>query len=541
MNASIMNMPLQISSLIEHAARAHGNIEVVSALSNGQVHRYTYADAHQRSRQLASALTRLGVQLGERVATLAWSGYRHFEAYYAVAGMGAVCHTVNPRLFIEQVRYTMQHAQDAVVMVDPEFLPLVESIKPDCPSIRHIIVMADREDMPTGEGRHELLCYEELLAREDGDFAWPQLEENAAAYLSYTSGTTGNPKGVLYSHRSTLLHTFSMALPDAMNLSGASVIAPVIQFFHVNAFGLPCAAPLTGAKLVFPGAALDPASLFALFERERVTMTAAVPTLWQQFLFYLQAQKLRPSSLRNIVIGGSACSPALMKSYQEDYGIHIRHVWGMTETSPLCVTNCFREKHAIWTPEERYALQAKQGRPLFGVEMKVVDSEGVEVPANGTTFGDLLVRGPWIAREYYNNPSPAITSDGWFMTGDVVTLDGDGYMQITDRSKDVIKTGGEWISSIQLENIALAYEAVAEAAVIAVPHPKWDERPLLLVVPRQGATIDRDLMLAHFKGKVANWWIPDDVVTVEALPYTATGKVEKKRLREQFKDHQPSV
>lgn len=539
MNASMMTMPLQISSFIEHAARVHHNVEIVSALGMGEVHRYTYADAHRRSKQLAAALTRLGVRQGERVATLAWSSYRHFETYYAVAGMGAVCHTVNPRLFIEQVRYTMQHAQDAVVLADPEFLPLVEAMTADCPSIRHVIVMTDRAGMPQGS-RPGLLCYEELLAFEEDDFEWPRLDENAAAYLSYTSGTTGDPKGVLYSHRSTVLHTFSMALPDAMNLSGASVIAPVIQFFHVNAFGLPCAAPLTGAKLVFPGAALDPASLYALFERERVTMTAAVPTLWQQFLLYLQANKLRPGSLRTIVIGGSACSPALMKSYQEDYGIQIRHVWGMTETSPLCVTNCFREKHAYWTPEQRYALQAKQGRPLYGVEMKVVDSEGREVPSDGASCGDLLVRGPWIARQYYNNPAPATTPDGWFMTGDVVTVDDDGYMQITDRSKDVIKTGGEWISSIQLENIALSHEAVVEAAVIAIPHPKWDERPLLVVVARSGATVQRDALLSHFKGKVANWWIPDDAVTVDALPYTATGKVDKKRLREQFKNHQPA-
>ena len=533
----MMNTPLLISSLIKHAANVHGSVEVVSALSDGQVHRTNYADTHHRCQRLASALQTLGVKSGERVATLAWSSYRHLEAYYAVTGMGAVCHTVNPRLFIEQVRYTMQHAEDTVVLVDPAFLPLLEEIAPTCPSIRHIIVMADRLEMPESKLQH-LLCYEELLSDAADIFEWPALDENAGAYLSYTSGTTGNPKGVLYSHRSTILHSFSMSLPDAMDLSGSSVIAPVIQFFHVNAFGLPCAAPLVGAKLVFPGAALDPASLFALFERERVTMTAAVPTLWQQFLHYLQANNLRPSSLKHIVIGGSAFAPALMKSYQEDYGIRIRHVWGMTETSPLSATNSFRETHAAWTPEQRYALQSKQGRPLYGVEMKIVDDSGKELPRDGLIFGELLVRGPWICKEYFKGTVPALTADGWFATGDVATIDADGYMQITDRSKDVIKTGGEWISSIQLENIALSHGAVAEAAVVAVPHPKWDERPLLIVVLKAGVSFDRESLLAHFRGKVANWWIPDDVVVVANLPYTATGKVEKKRLREQFQNHQ---
>lgn len=538
MNASMMNTPLLISSLIRHAASVHGSVEIVSALGGGGTHRTTYAEAHRRSQRLAAALTGLGVKAGERVATLAWSSWRHFEAYYAIAGMGAVCHTVNPRLFVEQVRYTMQHAEDAVVLVDPDFLSLVEEVRVSCPSIRHIIVLASRQEMPAG-ALPGLLCYEELLAQADQTFEWPALDENAGAYLSYTSGTTGNPKGVVYSHRSTILHSYSMALPDAMNLSGASVIAPVIQLFHVNAFGLPCAAPLTGAKLVFPGSALDPASLFALFEKERVTMTAAVPTLWQQFLLYLRTNGLRPSSLKHIVIGGSACPPALMRSYQEDYGIQIRHVWGMTETSPLSVTNSFREKHATWSLDERYALQAKQGRPLFGVEMKIIDAEGRSLPHDGRTCGELVVRGPWICSNYYKGTTPAVTPDGWFITGDVVTIDEDGYMQITDRSKDVIKTGGEWISSIQLENIAMAHDGVAEAAVIAIPHPKWDERPLLVVVPKPGVTIVRDALLEHFRGKVANWCIPDDVVIVARLPYTATGKVEKKRLREQYKLHRP--
>lgn len=539
MTGPMMNTPLLISSLIRHAATVHGAVEVVSAMGAGKIHRYTYADAYRRSQRLAAALTKLGVKEGERVATLAWSSYRHFETYYAVTGMGAICHTVNPRLFIEQVRYTMQHAEDAVVLVDPAFLSLVEEIAPTCPTVRHIIVMADRAEMPTSK-LDNLLCYEDLLADAPDAFEWPTLDENSAAYLSYTSGTTGNPKGVLYTHRSTVLHTFSMSLPDAMNLSGSDVIAPVIQFFHVNAFGLPCAGLLTGAKLVFPGSALDPASLYALFEQERATMTAAVPTLWQQFLLYLQKNQLRPSTLKKIVIGGAACSPAIMKAYQEDYGIQIRHVWGMTETSPLCVTNAFREKHADWSSDQRYALQAKQGRPLYGVEMKIIDSEGNELPRDGHTFGDVVVRGPWICQQYYKNDTPALTPDGWFITGDVATLDEDGYMQITDRSKDVIKTGGEWISSIQLENIALSHDCVAEAAVIAVPHPKWDERPLLVVVPKPGAQIDREALLDHFRGKVANWWIPDDVVAVDSLPYTATGKVEKKRLRDQFKNYRPA-
>ena len=538
MHGLMMDTPLLVSSLIRHAATVHAGVEVVSALADGTLHRCTYADVHRRSRRLAAALLRLGVEPGERVATLAWSSHRHMEAYYATTGIGVVCHTVNPRLFVEQVRYTMQHAEDVVVLVDPAFLPLLEDIAPSCPSIRHVVVLADRAAMPPS--RLPLLCHEELIEGADDAFEWPQLDENAGAYLSYTSGTTGDPKGVLYSHRSTVLHSLSMSLPDAMDLSGASVIAPVIQFFHVNAFGLPCAAPLVGAKLVFPGAALDPASLYALFEREGVTMTAAVPTLWQQFLQFLQAGGLRPTTLRNIVIGGSACAPALMRSYQEDYGIRIRHVWGMTETSPLCVTNAFRAGHAGWSADERYALQAKQGRPLYGVEMKIVDDAGAELPRDGRACGEVLVRGPWICKAYYRGTGPALTADGWFPTGDVASLDPDGYMQITDRSKDVIKTGGEWISSIQLEHIALSHPAVAEAAVIAVPHPKWDERPLLVAVLKPGASADRDALLAHFRGRVANWWIPDDVAFVDALPYTATGKIEKKRLRERFRDH-PSM
>lgn len=535
--SSMMTMPLQISSLIRHADRVHGDVQIATAANGEVVHRQTWSDTHRRSSQLAASLLALGISAGERVATMAWSSHRHLEIYYAVTGIGAVCHTVNPKLFVEQVRYTMQHAEDAAVFVDLDFVPLLLQILPDCPSLRHIVLLEDDPEalrlIPTA------ISYEQFLAQGDEDFEWPGFDENAGAYLSYTSGTTGNPKGVLYSHRSTILHTWAQSLPDAMNLRSQDVIAPVIQFFHVNAFGLPCAAAMVGAKLVFPGAAVDAASLYALFESEQVTMSAAVPTLWQQMLNHLEANNCQLNTLERIVVGGSACPPKLMHAYQKQYGIKIRHVWGMTETSPLGVTNAFKAKHENIGEEQRYAVQAKQGRPLFGVEMKIVDSEQKELPRDGRAAGDIVVRGPWICREYYRSDAPALNEDGWFMTGDVGTLDPDGYMQITDRSKDVIKTGGEWISSIALENIALSHDSIADAAVIAVPHPKWDERPLLVAVLKPGSSAKPDQILAHFNGKVAKWWIPDDVVFADSLPYTATGKIDKKRIREQWRKQKP--
>jgi fatty-acyl-CoA synthase len=537
----MMDMPLQISSLIQHADRWHGDTEIVSRLVEGGIHRYTYRDAHRRTRQLANALRKLGVKMHDRVGTLAWNTYRHFETYYAVAGMGAVSHTINPRLFPEQITYIINHAEDQYVFVDLTFVPLVEKLAAHCPNVKGWVILTDRAHMPQ-TSLSPILCYEELVAAHSDDFEWPSFDERTASSLCYTSGTTGNPKGVLYSHRSTLLHTYASCLPDALNLSSADVVLPVVPMFHVNAWGLPYSCALTGAKLVMPGPGMDGASLVELFEKEKVTCSAGVPTIWLGLLAHMKQNDLRFSTLKRTVIGGSACPPAMIRSFEEDHGVRVLHAWGMTEMSPLGTVNAFKGKHAGLGKEERLAIQNKQGRNIFGVEMKIVDDAGKELEHDGKAFGDLLVRGPWICSGYFKTEggSPLRKDeDGldWFPTGDVATIDEDGFMQITDRSKDVIKSGGEWISSIDLENTAVAHPAVAEAAVVGVFHPKWDERPLLLVVKKQGAQLTRKELLKFFEGRVAKWWIPDDVVFVDQLPHTATGKLLKTKLREDFKDH----
>ena len=533
----MMNVPLTISSLIRHADRHHGDTEIVSRTAEGPIHRYTYRDAHARARKMANALTRLGVKTGDRIGTLAWNGFRHLELYFGVTGMGAVIHTVNPRLFPDQIAYIVNHAEDSYIFFDLTFAPLIEKLAPHCKGVKGWIAMTDRTHMPQQQ-IPGLLCYEDLLGAESADFEWPEFDENTASGLCYTSGTTGNPKGVLYSHRSTVLHAYGAALPDGLNLSARDVVLPVVPMFHVNAWGLPYSCAAVGAKMVFPGAGLDGKSLHELFEAEGVTMTAGVPTVWLGLLTYMKQNNLRFSTVKRTVIGGSACPPAMIKTFEEDFGVHVLHAWGMTEMSPLGTACSFKAKHMKMSAEEQRKLQAKQGRVIYGVDMKIVDGDGNALPHDGKAFGDLLVKGPWILREYYKgeggNP---LTAGGWFPTGDVATIDSDGYIQITDRSKDVIKSGGEWISSIDLENIAVGHPAVAEAAVIGVHHPKWDERPLLIIVRKPGMDVTREEMLKFYEGKAAKWSMPDDVVFVEQIPHTATGKLSKLTLRQQFADY----
>jgi len=523
--------PLLISSLIHHAERHHGDTAIVSRTIEGPIHRASVREIHARSRRLANALQRLGVEFGDRIGTLAWNGYRHLEIYFATSGMGAVCHTINPRLFREQVVYIINHAEDRYVFFDLSFAPVVEAVRPHCPGVKGWVAMTDAAHMdqaPAGA-----LCYDTLLEAESDAFDWPSFDENTASSLCYTSGTTGNPKGVLYSHRSNVLHTYACALVDTLAPSARDVMLPVVPMFHANAWGIPYMCMMVGAGMVMPGAALDGKSLYELFESERVTFSAGVPTVWLGVLQFLKDNRCRPSTLKRVLIGGSAVPPAMLQIFEEEYGVEVLHGWGMTEISPVGTVSQLKRKHVDRPLGERLAVKARQGRALYGVDLKIVDAAGKELPWDGKAFGDLLVKGPWIARAYFKQSGSAF-QDGWFPTGDVATIDPDGYIQITDRSKDVIKSGGEWISSIELENVAVGHPGVAEAAVIGVKHPKWDERPLLIVQPRENAQLTREQVLAFYEGKVAKWWVPDDVVFVEALPHTATGKLLKTKLREDF-------
>ncbi len=539
----MMNMPLMISSLIVHADTYHGDTEIVSRTVEGcldptvkdKIHRYTYREAHTQSRKLANALKRLGLKAGERAATMAWNGYRHFELYYAISGSGAVMHTINPRLHPEQIAWIANHAEDKILFFDIGFAPLVDAMASQCTTIKHWVAMTDRAHMPALKNV-KALCYDELVAAESDVYEWPQFDENSASLLCYTSGTTGNPKGVLYSHRSTLLHTYAACLPDVFNLSSCDVILPIVPMFHVNAWSVPYVGAMMGVKLVFPGPALDGPSVCELFESEKVTFSAGVPTVWLGVLQHLQQTGKKLSTVKRLACGGSAVPPSLMKAYRDDYGIELMQLWGMTEMSPLGVTGKLKGKHMGLSKDEQFAVQIKQGRAVYGVELKVVDAEGKELPRDGKSSGELMVRGPWVIDTYFKSTESPLR-DGWFPTGDVATLDPDGYMQITDRSKDVIKSGGEWIGSIDLENIAMAHPAVAMASVIAVPHPKWDERPLLIVVKKPGQDVTKDALIKHYEGKIAKWWTPDDVQFLDALPLGATGKVQKNKLREQFKSY----
>ena len=534
----MQNQPLLISSLIEFADRHHGDAEVVSRRVEGDLHRYTYQEVARRARQVARALDALGLAFSDRVATLAWNGYRHLELYFGVSGSGRVLHTLNPRLHSDQIAWITNHAEDQVLCFDLSFLPIIKAMQAKCSSIRHYVALCDADKLPTDSGIAGLLSYEAWIGCHDASYTWPEFDENSASSMCYTSGTTGHPKAALYSHRSTLLHAYAAALPDVMCISARDAILPVVPMFHVNAWGIPYSAAMTGAKLVFPGPCLDGKSVYELIEAEKVTFAAGVPTVWQVLLTHMQADKLRFSTLKRTVIGGAACPPAMIAAFNDDYGVEVLHGWGMTEMSPLGTLCTLKNKHLALPPQEQVKIRRKQGRSIFGVDMKICAPDGSEQPHDGKAFGDLLVKGSWVVRDYYKSEAMSPLVDGWFPTGDVATIDADGYMQITDRRKDVIKSGGEWISSIDVENIAVAHPAVAMAACIGVKHPRWDERPILAVVKKPGAELTRQELLAFYEGKIAKFQIPDDVIFLDAIPMGGTGKMQKVKLREILKDYQ---
>lgn len=533
----MQNQPLLISSLIEFAERFHSDTEIVSRRVEGDIHRYTFKECMPRARQVANALDKAELGMGARVGTLAWNGYRHLELYFGVSGSGRVLHTINPRLIPEQVAWIINHAGDEVLCFDMTFLPIIKAIASHCPGVKSWVAMCDANALPSDTGISQLVSYEAWIGSERSEYSWPALDEQAAACLCYTSGTTGNPKGVLYSHRSTILHAYGACLPDSLNMSARDTVLPVVPMFHVNAWGIPYISALTGCKLVFPGAALDGKSVYDLIEAEKVTLAAGVPTVWQMLLGHMEQNNLRFSVLQRTVIGGSACPPAMIRAFKETYGVTVLHAWGMTEMSPLGTVCTLKKRHESLSADEQLAINCKQGRPVFGVDMKIVDEEGNALPHDGKAQGELLVKGPWIVQSYFRGEGGDPLVNGWFPTGDVATIDPEGYLQITDRSKDVIKSGGEWISSIEVENIAMAHTAVAMAACIAMPHPKWDERPLLVVVKKPGTELTREQLLAFFEGKISKWQIPDDVVFVDAIPLGATGKMQKMKLREELADY----
>jgi len=537
MQGLMQEWPLLCHKIIDHAARQHGNREIVSRSVEGPIVRTNYRELRKRALKVAQRLERDGFQSGERIATLAWNTARHLEAWFGIMGIGAVYHTLNPRLFPEQIAWIINHAEDRAIFVDLTFLPLVEKLAPALKSIRKVIVLTDAAHMPK-TGLANAVAYEEWIAEADGDFAWKSFDENTAAGMCYTSGTTGDPKGVLYSHRSNVLHAMMAAMPDAMGISSRDVILPVVPMFHANAWGLGQSAPLIGGTLVMPGGKMDGASIYELLDTEKVTFTAAVPTVWLMLLQYLEENSKQLPYLKKVVIGGSACPRVITRKFQDNYGVQVIHAWGMTEMSPLGTLGTLKPESASLEGEAKLDVQQKQGHAPFGVEMKVTDDQDSERPWDGKTFGRLKVRGPSIARAYYGGAGKEQFDDeGWFDTGDVAHLDEHGYMQITDRAKDVIKSGGEWISTIDLENLAVGHPDVAEAAVIGVAHPKWDERPLLIIVKKPGKEPSKDEILNFMNGKVAKWWMPDDVAFVGEIPHTATGKIQKITLREQFRDY----
>ncbi len=537
MHGLMMDTPLLITGIMRFADANFGQREIVSVTADNPSHRYTYADAFRRARQAANTLKRLDVQPGDRLGTLAWNDYRHFELYYAISCSGAVCHTVNPRLFGEQVEYIINHAEDQYVFTDVAFVTLLEQMQDQLETVKGFVVLTDAEHMPETKLRNAM-CYEDLLAEESDSYDWPELDERTASAMCYTSGTTGNPKGVLFSHRATVLHAYGEALPDVFDLSVNECVLPVVPMFHVNAWGTPYAVPMVGGKLVLPGPKMgDGQALHELMEREGVSLSLGVPTVWLGLLAYLDESGKTLSSLKRVVIGGAACPASVIEKFRDLHQVYVHQAWGMTEMTPLGTYNTLKPGMADLPQDQLLAIQTKQGRGVYGVEMKITDDDNHDLPWDGEAFGSLKVRGPWVCSAYFGGEEARIDADGWFDTGDVATIDPEGFMLITDRTKDVIKSGGEWISSITLENTAVDHPQVAEAAVIGVAHPKWGERPLLIVVRQPGAEVDKTEMLSWFDGKIANWWVPDDVVFVDELPHTATGKIRKVDLREQFQDY----
>ena len=529
---------LLISSLIDFAEKYHGDSEIVSRRVEGDIHRSDWAQVARRSRQVANALDAQSVPPGARIATLAWNGYRHLELYFGVSGSGRVLHTINPRLHPEQMAWIANHAEDQILCFEMSFLPLVQALHQHCKTVTQYVALCDADKLPADTGIPNLVSYEAWMGSHRTTYTWPQLDENTACSLCYTSGTTGNPKGALYSHRSTLLHAYAAALPDSMCISARDAILPVVPMFHVNAWGIPYSAAMAGSKLVFPGPALDGKSVYELIEAEGVTFAAGVPTVWQMLLGHLGANNLRFNYLKRTVIGGSACPPAMIHAFNDQYGVEVLHAWGMTELSPLGTLCTLKNKHLDLPEDQKMKIRLKQGRAIFGLDFKIVDESGKEQAHDGKAYGDLLVKGPWVIQEYFKQEGASPLVDGWFPTGDVATVDADGYMQITDRSKDVIKSGGEWISSIDVENIAMAHPDVLMAACIGMAHPKWDERPIVVVVPKPGKTVVREELLKFYEGKIAKWQIPDDAVFVEAIPIGATGKMLKTKLREMLSTYQ---
>jgi fatty-acyl-CoA synthase len=531
----MQDWPLLCHRIIEHAAKYHGSQEVVTRSVEGPIHRTNYRQVHARALKISQMLDREGIRFGDRVATIAWNTWRHLEAWYGIMGIGAICHTVNPRLFPDQIAWIIDHAQDRIVMTDLTFVPILEKIADKLTSVERYIVLTDKAHMPATSLKNAI-AYEEWIAQADGDFGWKTFDENTAAAMCYTSGTTGDPKGVVYSHRSNVLHSLMANNVDALGTSASETMLPVVPLFHANSWGLAFSSPSMGTKLVMPGAKLDGASVYELLDTEKVTHTAGVPTVWLMLLQHMAQHNLKLPHLKNVVCGGSAMPRSMIKAFV-DMGVKVRHAWGMTEMSPIGTVAALKPPFTEMKGDPLLDVLQTQGYPPFGVEMKITDDAGKDLPWDGKTFGRLKVAGPAVAKAYYRVDSNILDEDGFFDTGDVSTMDSHGYMRITDRSKDVIKSGGEWISSIDLENLAVGHPAVAEAAVIGVFHPKWDERPLLIVQLKQGQSATREEILKFMEGKIAKWWMPDDVAFVEGIPHTATGKILKTALRDQFKDY----
>jgi 3-(methylthio)propionyl---CoA ligase len=530
---------LLISGLIEFAQSNHADTEIISRRVEGDIHRSNWAQVAKRAKQIANALKHMDLAVGSRVATIAWNGYRHLELYFGVSGTARILHTINPRLHPDQLAWIVNHAEDEVLCFDMSFLPIVQAIHAKTPTVRHWIALCDADRLPSDSGIPGLQSYEAWIGPQSSEFEWPIFDEHTASSLCYTSGTTGHPKGTLYSHRSTLLHAFGSALPDVMNMSATDSVLPVVPMFHVNAWGLPYSSAMVGAKLVFPGPALDGKSVYELIEQEQVTFAAGVPTVWQMLLSHMKPLNARFSSLKRTVIGGSACPPAMIHTFKEEYGVEVLHAWGMTELSPLGTLCSLKNKHMALPEGERMKIRLKQGRSFFGVDLKILNNQGQLQVHDGKSYGDLYAKGSWVIKKYFKEIDTALI-DGWFPTGDVATIDEDGYMQVVDRTKDVIKSGGEWISSIDIENIAVSHPHVALAACIAIADPKWDERPIVVVVKKPGLALSKEELLAFYVGKTAKWQIPDDVIFVESIPIGATGKILKTKLREDLFKHKES-